>query len=80
MWVRTDREKEFLDKPFQGMLKREGIPFQVCRNPDIKRSVVERVNRTLRDKLYKYFSYNMYKYKAISSQEWVVGFPPKVRL
>jgi len=45
------------------MLKREGIQFQVCRNPDVKCSVVERAHRTIRDRLYKYFTYkNTYRY------------------
>ena len=44
-------------------VKREGIEFQVCRNPDVKCAVVERVNRTLLDKLHRYFTYkNTYKY------------------
>ena len=42
VWVRTDKGKEFLES-FQKLLKREGIQFQVCRNPDIKCSIVERV-------------------------------------
>jgi len=45
------------------MLKREGIQFQVCRTPDVKCSVVERAHRTIRDRLYKYFTYkNTYRY------------------
>jgi len=35
VWVRTDMVKEFFNKHFQEMLKREGIQFQVCRNPDV---------------------------------------------
>jgi len=63
VWVRTDKGKEFLNTLFQTLLKREGIEFQVCRNPDVKCAVVERVNRTLRDKLHRYFTYkNTYKY------------------
>ena len=63
VWVRTDKGKEFLNTQFQTLLKREGIEFQVCRNPDVKCAVVERVNRTLRDKLYRYFTYkNTYHY------------------
>jgi len=55
--------KEFLNTQFQSLLKREGIEFQVCRNPDVKCAVVERVNRTLRDKLCSYFTFkNTYKY------------------
>jgi len=63
VWVRTDKGKQFLNTQFQELLKREGIEFQVCRNPDVKRAVVERVNRTLRDKVSRYFTYkNTYKY------------------
>jgi len=57
LWLRTDKGKECLNKNFQEMLKREGIHFQVCRNPDVKCSVVERAHRTIRDRLNKYFSY-----------------------
>jgi transposase InsO family protein len=61
--VRTDKGKEFLNKTFQDMLKREGIEFSVCRNPDKKCAVIERVHRTIRNKLYKYFTYkNTYRY------------------
>jgi len=63
VWVRTDKGKGFLDKHFQEMLKREGIHFQVYKNPDVKCSVVERAHRTIRDRLYKYFIYkNTYRY------------------
>ena len=64
--MRTDKGKEFLNTHFQTLLKREGIEFQVCRNPDVKCAVVERVNRKLRDKLYRYFTYkNTYRYKDV---------------
>ena len=68
IWVRTDKGKEFLNESFQKLLKREGIQFQVCRNPDIKCSIVERVQRTVRDKLYKYFKHkNTYRYVDVLS-------------
>jgi len=45
------------------MLKREGIQFQVCRNPDVKCSDVEHAHRTIRVSVYKYFTYtNTYRY------------------
>jgi hypothetical protein len=45
------------------MLKREGIQFQVCRNPDVKCAIVEKVQRSILEKLYKYFTYkNTYSY------------------
>jgi len=57
VWVHTNRGKEFLNRSFQGMLRCEGIQFQICKNPDVKCSVVERAHRTIRNKLYKYFTY-----------------------
>ena len=61
--LRTDKGKEVLNKNFQDMLKREGIQFQICKNPDLKFSVVEPVQRTLRETFNKYFTYkNSYKY------------------
>ena len=45
------------------MLRDEGIQFQVCRNPDVKCAVVERAQRTIRDRLYKYLTYkNTFRY------------------
>ena len=40
------------------MLKSKGIQFQVSRNPDVKCSIVERAQRTIRDRLYKFFTYS----------------------
>jgi transposase InsO family protein len=57
VWLRTDKGKKFLNAEFQGLLKRVGIQFQICKNPDVKCSVVEKVNRTLRNKLFRYFTY-----------------------
>jgi len=37
VWVRRDKRKEFLNKHFQEMLKRE---FQVCKKLDVKCSVI----------------------------------------
>jgi hypothetical protein len=54
IWVRTDRGKEFLNRSFQDMLKKEGIQFQVCRDPNVKCSVVERIHRSIRDRLQIY--------------------------
>jgi transposase InsO family protein len=56
-WVRTDRGKEFSNKTFQDMLKREGMQFQICKNPDVKCSLIERAHRTIRNKLYNIFTY-----------------------
>jgi len=61
--LQTDKGKEFLNKTFQDMLRHEGIQFQVCKNPDVKCSVVERVQRTLRENFNKYFTFkSSYRY------------------
>jgi hypothetical protein len=54
--VQTDKGKEFLNRPFQDLMRREGIEHRTCRNPDVKCAVVERVHRTIRDRLQKYFT------------------------
>ena len=67
--MRTDKGKEFLKKHFQDMLKHEGIQFQVCRNAYVKCSIVERAQRTVRDRLYRYFTYtNAYRYIDVLPQ------------
>jgi hypothetical protein len=69
VWVQTDRGKNFLNKSFQVVLKREGIDFHVCRNPDVKCVVVVRVHRTSRNKLYRYFTYkNTYRFVDVLLQ------------
>ena len=78
VWVRTDKGKEFLNTTFQNLLKREGIQFQVCKNPDIKCSVVERAHCIIRDKLYKYFTHkNTYRYIDVL-QDFVTGYNASV--
>jgi transposase InsO family protein len=57
IWLRTDRGKDFLNRSFQDMLKKEGIQFQVCREPNEKCPIVDLSQRTIRNKLYKYMTY-----------------------
>ena len=55
-------------------MKQEGIQFQVCRNPDVKFSCIERAHRTIRDKLFKYFVYkNSYRYIDVLT-DFVKGY------
>ena len=53
--LRTDKGTEFLNKTFQKYLKKKNIHFYTANN-EPKASVVERVNRTLKSKLYRYFT------------------------
>ena len=53
--LRTDKGTEFLNESFQQYLKKKNIHFYTADN-EPKASVVERVNRTLKSKLYSYFT------------------------
>ena len=53
--MRTDKGTEFLNETFQQYLKKKNIHFYTANN-EPKASVVERVNRTLKSKLYCYFT------------------------
>jgi len=45
------------------MLLDEGIHFKVCRNLDVKCAFIERAHRTIRDRLFRYFTFsNSYRY------------------
>jgi transposase len=60
------------------MLKKEGIQFQVCRDPNVKCSVVERSHRIIRDKLYKYMTYK-YTYRYIDVlPKFVKGYNDRI--
>ena len=52
----TDKGSEFLNKSVQNFLKREGVGFYVTENNSHKAVVVERVQRTLKTRLYRYMT------------------------
>ena len=61
--LQTDKGSEFLNGTFQNMLKRHDIHFYTSENEDIKAAVVERFNRTLKTKMYRYFTFkNTWRY------------------
>ena len=53
--LRTDKGTEFINESFQQYLKKQGIQFYTVTN-EPEATVVERVNRTLKSKLYCYFT------------------------
>jgi len=55
--TQSDKGTEFLNSTFQSMLQRRGIHFYTSENEDLKASVVERFNRTLKTKMYRYFTH-----------------------
>ena len=55
--IQTDKGSEFLGKPLQAWFKENNVHFFVSENDDIKCSIVERFNRTLKTKLWRYFTH-----------------------
>ena len=55
--LQTDNEKEFYNKTFQSLMSRKGI-HHFSTSGDPKASVVERFNRTFKQRLYCYFTVN----------------------
>ena len=53
----SDKGTEFTNRKFQALLKKEGIRFFTTQN-ETKASIVERFNRTLKGKMWKYFTAN----------------------
>ena len=54
--LQTDKGTEFTNRNFQSWLKEKKVDFFTSENEDIKASVVERFNRTLKSKLWRYFT------------------------
>ena len=53
--LQTDDRKEFYNKTFQDLMKRKGI-HHFSTSGDTKASMVERFNRTLKKRMYRYFT------------------------
>lgn len=55
--IQTDRGKEFTNQALSKYFKDNNIQFRTITDPQVKASIVERLNRTLRDRLYRYFTF-----------------------
>ena len=55
--LQTDKGTEWLNSTFQAMLRKYNIKFYTSENDDIKAAVVERFNRTLKSKMWRYFTH-----------------------
>lgn len=55
--LQTDKGTEFLNESFQKLLRERNIRHYTSENDDIKASVVERFNRTLKTSMWRYFSH-----------------------
>jgi len=55
--LQTDKGTEWLNSVMQSLLNGRGIRFYTSENEDIKASIVERFNRTIKSKMWRYFTY-----------------------
>ena len=64
--LQGDKGAEWLNAPFRQMLERHGIKFYTSENDDIKASVVERLNRTIKERMWRYFTHrNTRRYEDV---------------
>ncbi|XP_067204506.1 uncharacterized protein [Linepithema humile] len=57
VYLQTDKGKEFVGRSLQKFLEENDIRFRVARNPDVKAAIVERFNRTLKERMWRYFTH-----------------------
>lgn len=63
--IQTDKGTEFTNKQFQSFLKEKDILFYTTQNT-VKACVVERFNRSIKERMYKYFTHrNTLKYMPV---------------
>lgn len=63
--LQSDAGTEFTNKTFQRELEKLGITYYITHS-EMKASVVERFNRTLKEKMWRYFTYaNTYKFTNV---------------
>jgi len=62
--LQTDKGKEFFNSKFQSMLSSYNIHHYASENQEIKASLVERLQRTLKSRLFRYFTHS-------NSYQWI---------
>lgn len=61
--IQSDKGTEFVSKDVQRYLKTKNVNYYTTNNPDIKASIVERFQRTLKMRMWRYFTHkNTYRY------------------
>ena len=84
--IQSDKGTEFVNATVQQYLKRQGVSFHTTHNPHIKGAIVERFQRSLKSRMYKFFTKNStYRYLDVinkhlvgynSSVNSTIGMPP----
>ena len=68
----TDKGPEFLNKSFQSFLKKLNISFFTTENENIKAAIIERFNRTLKERMYRYFTKHNTLYYLNVLDDWFI--------
>ncbi|KAF4514184.1 UNVERIFIED_CONTAM: hypothetical protein B566_EDAN019354 [Ephemera danica] len=55
--LNTDKGSEFTANSVQQFLKKQNVQFYTTQDPTVKAAVVERFNRTLKDRMWRYFTH-----------------------
>ena len=64
--LQTDKGTEFTNKKFQNFLKSKSIHFFSTHNTETNASIVERFNRTLKNRMWRYFTkHNVFTYLPV---------------
>ena len=64
--LQTDKGTEFTNHKFQQWLKERGVHFFTTENDDIKAAIVERFNRSVKARMWRYFTrYNTLSYMDV---------------
>ena len=58
LMLQSDKGTEFKNVQFQSIVKEYDIRFYTSKSDDIKAAIVERFNRTLKTRLYRYFTHS----------------------
>jgi len=84
--IQSDKGTEFVNANVQQYLKRQRVNFHTTHNPDIKGAVIERFNKSLKTRMYKYFiKHNTHRYLDIINKlltvynisvHSTIGMPP----
>lgn len=57
LYFQTDKGKEFVGREVQQLLKKRNIIYRTVRDPDVKAAVAERFIRTLKERIWRYFTH-----------------------
>ena len=72
--LQTDKGTEFKNRTFQSFLAREHIHFYTSEDPVTKAAVVERFNRTIKGRLYRFMTYQNSKTYVNHLQDLVANY------